>query len=270
MNGEKILLSSFGHEFINSYKGYFEDGFFLLLFILSIVYLIVNLKIEKRAKLICVYLPILILVLTIFNPIYYKISIKAERYVYARTYWIIPIFLILSYAISCVIMSVHKIQQKLIITMLVVLLIAIGGNGIFSKGVYTYKHIQNKYKLPQQVVDVGDIIYENNGEHALILAPEEINMNIRQYLYNTKVLINTWDLCDDIYIKDEYLEQDKGKIKAHINSVNADINYVLGIAKYSNCDFIVLKAGVEINDDLISEYGYFKVGETEKYLVYKK
>ena len=83
------------HEFFSqlgiTYGYYFGYGFLALLLVAGAMWIIyAGTDVQKR---ILVALPVCVIVLTLLNPVYYKLAGLTADYTYARSYWNVPFFL---------------------------------------------------------------------------------------------------------------------------------------------------------------------------------
>lgn len=98
--------------------------------------------------------------------------------VYWRLYWILPVYLTVSYVLADVIVRVNGLRRYVSLAMSV-LIIALSGTYMYKEGLYFAGH-GNRYKIPEEVIAVSQTLLEKE-EQPVCLFPEDIAYYVRQY-----------------------------------------------------------------------------------------
>ncbi len=185
----KLTSSSSGQTYVSTppkswmsvlYSGYGAVPFFIV-FILCFVHIYLHEKdIVKKCFLIGV--PITLFV-SFLNPVLNKIVAQhiTGVDVYWRLYWILPIYLIIAYAVSNLLDEYYSGKETLSLI--------ISASIIMSAGTYFYtpstghfKAHSNAYKINVNALAAADkISKDTNGESTIAIFPERLSYLIRQY-----------------------------------------------------------------------------------------
>ena len=129
--------------------------------------------------------------------------------------------------------------------------------------VYDSEHIsraQNAYHLPQEAIDIVDMIEPEEGR-ITALVPADLIYYVRQYStdielpYGREMLIARWDYYNAMY---EAMEE------AEV----IDTPAFAELARTYPCAYVILKEDREMQEPL-TDYGYSVYGQVGEYVVYK-
>ena len=100
--------------------------------------------------------------------------------VYWRMAWILPITIVIAYCGVRLLGGVRKKALKVLVFLLLCMTAVGVGENVYNGNVF--QKYTNSYKLPEEVVQICDMLTEDAGENEIFLAaPEEINPYVRVY-----------------------------------------------------------------------------------------
>lgn len=236
-----------------NYIGFYENGYLAGIYLFALLYLWLTEK-NKPRRAIFVYAPTLLLVM-FFCPLFRKVFVRVleDSETYYRLLWLLQMSLVSAYGIIKLCGRHSRIG-------LAVMCVAIAacGNYVYDS-VYITK-AENAYHLPQEAVDIVDLIEPEEGR-ITVLFPADLIYYVRQYStnielpYGREMLIARWDYYHAMY---EAME------KAEIIETASFVE----IAREYPCAYIVLKEDRKIAEPL-TEYGYILYDRVGEYLIYK-
>lgn len=172
---------------IHLFQLYDESGRLMLLYVLSVIGIWILEK-SKRNKTAFIY-SAWYLPLVLWNPLVgycaSAIGILPERLV--RLYWLLPVFLVVSYALTLGFIKLEKkVMEQSVFCLAVALGVILWGKLFFSSEQFTVA--ENMYKLPNEVLGVVDLIYldEKYDEKRAVLPPE---LSTYARLYNGDLML---------------------------------------------------------------------------------
>ena len=140
-----------------TFSSYYGTGKYFLLLMIALIYIFICEK-EQNKKVFLVWYSCLVL-LIILNPIFNKIVDHFLNVrVYNRLYWMVPIGIILAYAGVIFVKNNSKLSNKIFAFCVLTVLIIFSGNFVYTKNNYT--KTDNLYKIPDEYVEVSNIIKE--------------------------------------------------------------------------------------------------------------
>lgn len=249
----------------DGYTNYFTSALYPLLFTAGAAYVCVKGTTVQKERL--VYLPLIITVLTICNPIYWKIANKAASYAYYRAYWAIPLFFIIACMAVCAARG-RSNRRRTVLATAFALIIVIWGSADYG-GLDDFNMITNIYKLPDEAIEVTELLKEEGAEGKLVLAPGDINRYIRQYDADILLCLNNWTSALYNDRNDDNYRASKAYIDSLINSASADYEALTEIMSSEGCEYLVLKKSQSEGQDG-AEYGLTPAGETEEYIIWRR
>lgn len=151
---------------------YYADLFFLLLSIVSYIYLLITNK-KLRVRFL---LPVGLILFLVINPVLYLLVYS--KTVYWRLFWMAPDAIIIAAAASSLLKKCRFELLKLAVLVVMTLVIVLKGSNVFIRGNFT--KVENWTKLPQQTLDVCDAILELDDTPKAIF-PQVLYSEVRQY-----------------------------------------------------------------------------------------
>lgn len=236
-----------------NYMGYHENHFLVGIYLLALLYLWLTEK-DKRLRAVFVYVPVLIL-LMFFCPLFRKVFVRLmeDSETYYRLLWLLQMSIVSAYGLIRL-MGRHR---RIGLLAVCIMIVACGDY------VYDSEHIsraENAYHLPQDVVDIVDMIKPKEGR-ITVLVPADLIYYVRQYStdielpYGREMLVARWDYYNDMY---EAME------KAEVIDTPSFVELT---RKYS-CAYVVLKEDRKIKEPL-TDYEFSVYGQVGEYVVYK-
>ena len=242
---------------ISWYKG---SGKLLELFLIMLVLLLILSEKNSFERRIAGYTILSIVVLC--NPFVAVILKKiALETVYWRTLWILPMSVDIIVAITLILKKIRWRWLKILLS-----IIFLGTFSIIGKPVITnenYQDTENKYKIPNEVIKVADIILNDSRREVKVIAPEEISTWIREY--SAEIILqygrgyiygyNGWNAEND------YLQ-------SILNAEVIDLPKLDEVVRLWGYEYLVLgEQSAEIGDVEILVYKF--IGSTQQYNVFR-
>ena len=142
-------------EIIEIFKAYNGTGYYCILFIIALIYLWFTEE-DKRIRALLIYTPTVIQIL-FFTPIFYMIYNRLDDGTYYRILWLLPMTVVIAYA-GCKVIGIHTRVGLALLSAILVM-----------SGTYVYKSVymtraENEYHIPQEVVEVCEIIKPEEGK----------------------------------------------------------------------------------------------------------
>lgn len=236
-----------------NYMGFHENGYLAGIYLFVLLYLWLTEK-DKKRRAIFVYAPTLLLAL-FFCPLFRKVFVRIleDSETYYRLLWLLQMSLVSAYGL----MKLCGRHRRIGLAVICVAIVACGDY------VYDSEHItkaQNAYHLPQEAVDIVDLIEPEEGR-ITVLVPADLIYYIRQYStnielpYGREMLIARWDYHHAMY---EAMEE-------------ADVietESFVALTREYPCAYVVLKEGRETTEPL-TDYGFTLYDQVGEYLVYQ-
>ena len=167
----------FFDEIFEQYSLYTGTGIFMVLFFVALVYIYLTEK-DSGNRGVLLFGSIFTIILIMFPPFFYLYSYLDDG-TYWRMWWLVPSGIGLAYA-GAKLISKYRLTGFL----LTLLILMLGGNMIYSHDNGVFNVAENKYKLPQYVLDTCDIL-ENDADGYICAAfPTEFLSSVRQYDVN--------------------------------------------------------------------------------------
>lgn len=192
-------IFSFLTETISAYN---NERFLIVLFIVSMVYLLYA---EKDAKVRTVYLYlVLALVLVFCCPLYVWIGKKIDAEIYYRVFWSLPIGVLVCYGTVRAVAACRKLLAKMVVCVLAVVVICLNGKFVYDDENTFHNQASNAYHIPQIVINVADALRMEKYKPVAVL-PAELLPFYRQYSadiftpYGRNILETRWGFESALY-----------------------------------------------------------------------
>ena len=236
-----------------NYMGFHENGYLTGIYLFALLYLWLTEK-GKVRRAGFVYEPTLLLVL-VFCPLFRKVFVRVldDSETYYRLLWLLQMSLVSAYGMIRLCGRHRRIG-------LVVVSVAIIACGNYVYGSEHITKAQNAYHLPQEAVDIVDLIEPEEGR-ITVLVPADLIYYVRQYStkielpYGREMLIARWDYHHAMY---EAME------KAEVIETESFVELTRGYP----CAYVVLKEDRETTEPL-SDYGFALYDQVGDYLIYQ-
>lgn len=236
-----------------NYMGFHENGYLAGIYLFALLYLWLTEKNRSR-RAVFVYAPTLLLAL-FFCPLFRKVFVRVldDSETYYRLLWLLQMSVVSAYGLIRLCGRHRRIG-------LVVISVAIIACGNY---VYDSEHItkaQNAYHLPQEAVDIVDLIEPEEGR-ITVLVPADLIYYVRQYStkielpYGREMLIARWDYHHAMY---EAME------KAEVIETESFVE----LTRQYPCSYVVLKED-RVTTEPLSDYGFTLCDQVGDYLIYE-
>ncbi|MGI6057036.1 MAG: hypothetical protein ACOYBD_08670 [Bilifractor sp.] len=151
-------MTEASRQVLDTVRESFAGNWFLLLWIISLIYLFFA---EKEKRRIFVY-PSILLGVLIFNPILYRyVWDKLFDYAYWRAFWMVPVLPAIAAAAVSLAGRMRRKSVKAGVIAAVLALSAVTGTFIYKD---RFVRAQNRCKLPQASIDVADALLALDSE----------------------------------------------------------------------------------------------------------
>ncbi|MCM1045115.1 MAG: hypothetical protein NC417_06370 [Candidatus Gastranaerophilales bacterium] len=242
-------------EVITLFREYMGTGLVVIWFGLSLLYLFLREK-RKMVRILFVYVPV-ILLLIFFNPLFAKLVYRfADAEVYYRILWLLPITPVIAYVVIDLFGQLAG-KGRWVFAGAAAVLLMISGSLIYQNPFF--HKAENWYHIPQNVVDICDII-KVEGREVMAVFPIELLQYVRQYdgtvcmPYGREVTVDRWNkwgfLCDAMEAEE------------------TDAAQLADLARGQGCHYIILAQDKNIVGTL-AEYDYVVFGQVDGYVIYK-
>lgn len=238
----------------NFIKEYYGDYIYLVFSVFAAVYLLV----VDRKKYKIVLIPCALLYIIILNPIVY--NLLNSRIIYWRLLWTIPGSFIITLAIGELLKRIDLISHKILLIISIMIIVSVLGTNVFKNA--RRGSVNNIYRLSPETVDVGKALLDNDKTPKCIV-PSGLLSSIRLYSGDIEPMYGR--------NAEGYINRASDEVKnmySVIESDNPDYEYVLIRAKHWGYNFVLNTENKPIDNDLLNEYGYFLLKNTDGYNIY--
>lgn len=240
-------------EILDIFKAYNGTGYYCILFIAALLYLWFTEE-DKNIKILLVVVPCVIQIL-FFIPQFYFIYNKLDEGTYYRILWILPMTLVIAYTASRAVTTHLRLG-----TAMVALILALSGTYVYAG--FTMSPAENVYHLPDEVVELCDMIKPKEGKERVWAAfPPILVHYVRQYTTTIQLPFGRESMVDSwVRPKNSFFD-----LYMNMQMPASDIS------KYATdyyCNYVILEKDKEILGDL-QKFNMKFVGETENFIVYR-
>ena len=236
-----------------NYMGFHQYKFLAGLYLLALLYLWFAEK-DRHRRAILVYAPTLLLA-AFFCPLFRKVFVRVleDSETYYRLLWLLQMSLVTAYGFIKLMGRHRKIG-------LLIMCAAIAAGGDYVYDSINISKAQNAYHLPQEVIDIVDMIEPEEGR-IKVLMPGELLQYVRQYStdielpYGREMMIERWDYYDAMYEAMEKTEV-------------IDTPYFVERARGYPCAYVILRNDRQVKESL-TDYGFEVYGQVGIYVIYK-
>ncbi len=233
---------------------YYGDGFFLMMAIVSYIYLFAHGKNEKKRL---IY-PIALLVFCVLNPLLYFLVFY--QIIYWRMFWVIPDALVIACAVTKLVKASEKMLDKVLILVMVLAFLIYNGTNVYENGGFTF--IQNPEKVDQPVKEVCDIMLELEDSPRCIL-PRPLLTQARQYSGQIQTM---YGRNVQGYILDA--NEDQWGMFYKMESGTVNFNFIFRVASEQGYHFVVTYEWHEALKSVLEKYHFREVDVVGDYRIY--
>jgi len=235
-------------EYFNEYVG---TGSYMILFFLSLIYIY---KKEKDSKIKEYMWFSIIMLIVIFNPIFYKVLVRfIGDGIYWRMFWCLPMGIIIAYVGTKVILEKNKIFEQLIIGVAIIAIIILSGKCVFNKDNFTLA--TNWYKLPQEALEITRMMTADKCEKKCALVPTDMVAYVRQY--DSSIYMR--------YPRSPHSYKDDPIVQV---MEEGNVERIISDSRWFGVTYIVLKKDAVLHGRM-EDYNCYVLGETANYILYK-
>lgn len=232
---------------------YYAQGAVFVLTVVAIVYLYINCE-DMRNKFL---IPIVVMMLLIWNPILYKYIFS--KVVYWRLFWLLPNTILIATALIILFGKQKKIWTRLIIIVGAFLLITTNGVNVFANGGFSI--VSNWEKVSQETIDVCEIMLTLDDEPKALIHSSIFN-EVRQYAPEIKMMYGR-----DVHGYIRWSEYMPLCIFYFLEADQVDYYAVMDYVIKEKYNFVVLPRNM--GDVAVFEgYGFVEVGRTKMHVIY--
>lgn len=238
-----------------NYMGFHENHFLTAIYLFALLYLWLTEK-DRCRRAVFVYAPTLLLLL-FFCPLFRKVFVRVleDSETYYRLLWLLQMSLVSAYGLLRLMGRHRRIGLAA-----ACLMIAACGDYVYDS-----EHIsraENAYHLPQEAVDIVDLIKPEEGR-VTALVPADLIYYVRQYStdielpYGREMLIARWDYHNALY---EAMEEAEVIDTPSFVELTRNGSFP--------CAYVVLKEDRETSSPL-TDYGFSVYGQVGEFVVYR-
>ena len=243
-------------EMTNWIYQYYGDQIFLIMAVGSYLYLFVHCKNTRRKLL----YPLLLIVLCLLNPVFYKFIFSKGRY--WRFFWTLPNVIVIAYVITEFIRKSKRKWEKASVLIAFVLLIVVKGTNVYKHGIFI--KTQNEYKISQDTKNVCDMILSDSDNPKCVM-PQELYCETRQYSGHIMQLYGR--SAEGGYIIP--IDEEQRKIYEELMQPQPDYEFILSKVYSYDCDYLVVTSDKSISNRLLDEYHCSHLADCGNYIIYK-
>lgn len=234
-------------KFLN--ETFWRDSGYMILTILSLVFILVNKKEDYKGKVMAIY-TILSLIVVIYNPFVAQKAVRFfgdDMYAYLRIFYLLPLMTLIPYAIMVLYDSTVKqsdTKRRKVYFLAVISAVIVLAGGLYDKSMY--KNVSNIYKIDQDALDISDVIAADCGEERVaiyVTYDDEVFYGIRQYSKNIMIVGNS----DEIETKRDLID----------------------VMKEIDFSYLVMNKKSDVNS-YVEDAGFENIGESMEYNVYRR
>lgn len=230
---------------------YVGTGSFMTLFFLSLVYIY---KKEEKIEIRNFLWFSLVSLVIILNPIFYMLIVKfIGTGIYWRMFWVLPVGIIIAYIGTKIILKNEKKSEQIIIALSIISIIVLGGKCVFNE--QNYQLATNWHKLPQEALDITRMIESDDEKNKRLLVPHDLVAYIRQY--DASIFLRYPRKADNYDDEPIVLKMEQG-----------DVKYIVDDCVKYSIKYVVFRKSVKLSEP-IENYGFYVLGETSNYFLYK-
>ena len=237
---------------IGIFQKYMGTGLIVLLFLAAIVYLLLKEK-NRPKRILFVYCPIIVLFL-FFNPLFFGVfAFAAEEEIYFRIMWLLPMAVVLAYSVVKISDELKGKTKGFFLTAALVVIV-VSGKLVYSSPLYSVA--ENRYHVPQAVVDICDAI-EIEGREVMAAFPDEFLLYVRQYSatvcmpYGRESVIGYYNELDFLMQQDEI-----------------SVEELVPLSRQSMCHYLIFDENTVLLGDMEAS-GFQVFDKMHGYVIYK-
>lgn len=249
---------------MSMYDSYNGTGMQMALFFACLVYLLVQKKEKKKRYLFAGYT--LLFFILCFCPVTAKLIMECiGGEVYWRMFWLLPAAAGTGYTAARVLMQAEgKAKRYLLLTVMLAVIVLTGTN-VYNGTIFHRK--QNWYKLPQDTVDICNIIEQDAAEHGItrkkLVTVNDLITTVRQY--DAGILM---PYGNEVIKGNRAETENASQIFRIMSGDTKNWEALLWYLSMEACNYFAYPAD-EATTDLLVSQGLSKVGSNASYSVFR-
>lgn len=237
----------------STFLKYYGNGTFFIISILAMIVIFIKEK-DNTKRNFLIYYPALIFVV-ILNPLFYEYILKKyiTSGVFYRFFWLIPSGIIIAYSIVQIVSNISQKTRRVVVIIAFLAIIMYSGNFMYTSE--TFQKVDNYYKVPDNCMEVCDILNEIPIENKKAMVSTDLIGYIRQV---------------DASIKLAYQRRPHGDYNIYEiwKFYNAgDVENLCNMCKEQDVNIIVYDNSIALTTSP-EYYGYNLYAQTEHYDIY--
>jgi len=150
----------------------------ILIYVVSLAYILIM---SDRIKRFLISIPVIVIGLTFLNPLFADIVVRyvTTSAVYWRLFWCLQYNVVVGTALVLLLEKFTNIKKKITVLALFLVILLFGHTWMLTSD--NYQYADNKYKLHDATIEISDTIINDKDDEALLLAPNPICLEVRQY-----------------------------------------------------------------------------------------
>lgn len=248
------------HVAVERIEWYIGGGWHYILFLLALLFLIINRNEKENRKWLAGYSVLFAAVY--ICPLSARIIMKycIGYLVYWRMFWILPSSVILAYAAARLCERWKHAGMQVLCMAVLTLCIVFTGENPYVGADAPYVKAHNLQKLPTDACQVADIISGSleEGERAVAVVPDDLNGYIRQYDASIEL----------VYGRRSKLKKKRKKLHRQMNREEPNFRKIVKLSRKQGANYLVYPANMEQNAQ-IEGLGFVQAGQVGAYIVYK-
>ena len=245
----------------NAYTG---NGMYMGFYYVTIIFILFFKK-DKMMRVRIAYPAMIMLVFILAGAPVLKLFVPNifDKDTGGRLFWTLFITLVTAYGMTSLVQALDESRKRVLLVLLLIPVIFLSGVFKFSDALYTTA--ENEYRLPQNGIDICEVVLEERDEPKL-LVPYEIAHIFRQYSTKIKLLYGEDASYGRIFwAKNEYV-----KACNEMDSTSPDVGYVVSLAYQENCDFIIFDEDYHVLNTAPELYGFDYYKTIDHYKIYQR
>ena len=246
-------------DMLSAWKGYWGNGFYPWLLLLTIVYLLLFFRKKEAIRPMLFYVGILLLLF--FCPVTaWLIQKCVGGDVYWRVLWLLPTVPLLAYGGTALIYG-SRFPVRILLLSLLLAGIVVSGKSLMDAGFY--ERVHNFQKVPDEVAQICDLINKQKEEGEVIYLAADDNIAAYVRVYDPSILM-------------PYGRGGKGRTtqtaRKLYTQLTSGMPVIKKVVKYANsleCNYLVFPLPSQKKQDYMAMKGYFLIGQVNSYGIFK-
>ncbi len=242
-------------EILSVFQKYCGSGFYPLLFLAALLYLLVTEK-DRKIRIVLLESSLVITVL-FFLPLFKTVMDILDEGTYYRILWLLPMTIVIAYAGVKLIGRHNRVGFAAL-----ALILILTGQYVYKSELVT--KAQNRYHIPNVVIAIcNEIMPQEDEERIWAVFPDELIQYVRQYSseiqmpYGREMLVPEWGWNWDTHPIYEVMREPP-----------VDMEALVPLLTEYHCQYLILNRAVAVEGNP-EEQGLVRIAQIEAYDVYR-